>query len=111
MGALRSTLAGHGIVVQPALQEAAHRTGGALGLEGDGAVALVLEGVHFLLHNVGGVAHAAQEQLGVLEHGGADFAVAGFSGGQPHLPLHILPAVGIRRQHVAGATGCLGQHE
>ena len=92
------------------LDERAHRAGGSLGLEGDGAVALVVERVHFLLHHVGGVAHAALEQLGVLEDGRADLAIARQRADAAHVVLDGLPAIRVLRQHVQSALGCLGQH-
>ena len=96
--------------VHVALDERPHRAGGALGLQRDGAVALVLEGVHLLLHHIGGVAHAALEQLGVFEDGGADLLVARQRAGFAHGPRDFLPAVGVFGQHVLGALGGLGQH-
>ena len=58
-------------VVQAVFQHGPHSAGRALGPQGDGAAALVLEGVHLLFHHVGGIAHAPLEQLGVLKHWGA----------------------------------------
>ena len=103
-------LAGQRVGVEAVLHQGAHRAGGSLGLKGNGAVALVLEGVHFLLHDVGGVAHAAQEQLGVLEHGGAHLAEARLGRSLTHHGLHILPAVAVLGQHVPCAAGSLSQH-
>ena len=44
----------------------------SLGLQRYRAVALILEGVHLLIHYVGCVANAAQKQLGVLKNGRAN---------------------------------------
>ena len=103
-------LHGQRVGVEMRLDERAHRAGGSLGLEGDGAVALVVERVHFLLHHVGGVAHAALEQLGVLENGRADLAIACQCADAAHVVLDGLPAIRVLRQHVQSALGCLGQH-
>ena len=102
-------LAGQALV-QVALDEGAHRARGALGLEGDGAMALVLKGVHLLLHHVGGVANAALEQLGVLEDGRADLPVARLGADAAHVFIDDLPSVSVLGQHVQCALGCLGQH-
>ena len=96
--------------IQAVLDERAHRAGGAFGLEGDGAVAFVCEGVHFLLHNVRRIAHAAKEKLGVLEHGRADFAIARAFGNALFNGLDGLEAVRVLRKQVLGPFGGLCQH-
>jgi len=103
-------LAGQRVSVKAVLHQGANSAGGAFGLQGNGAVALVLEGVHFLLHDVGGVAHAAQEQFRVLEHGGADLTVAGLGGNLTFQGFYILEAVAVLGQHILCAAGSLSQH-
>ena len=70
----------HRLVIEPVLQKRAHGARRALGAQRDGTVALVEEGVHLLLHHVGGVAHAALKQLGMLKHRGADLTKAVVAG-------------------------------
>lgn len=96
--------------VQAVLHQRAHRARGSLRLEGHRAMALVLEGVHFLLHDVGGVAHAPQKQLGVFKHGRAYLAETRPRGDFAHDGLHRLPFPAVLRQHVLGAPGSLCQH-
>ncbi len=55
---------------------AADDAGGAFGTQGQAAAALVQEGVHFLLDDVGGVADAALEKIGLFKSRDADFLVA-----------------------------------
>ncbi len=102
--------AGQRVGIEIILQQAARRARRAFGFERNGAVALVLEGVHFLLHNVRGIAHAAQKQFRMLKHGRADFAETRFRRRLAHLALNVLPTVGISRQHILCAAGCLRQH-
>ena len=104
-------LARQRICVQVALQERACRTSRAFRLQGNGAIPLILEGVHFLLHNIRRVANAPQEKLCVLEYRGANLPVAGLCGSVPHLILNILPAIAVCRQHVPCASRCLSQHD
>ena len=57
--------------------------GGRLGPQRQGAATLVLEGEHLLLDDVGGLADAAGEEIGVLEDRGLDQAIAGRLQGPP----------------------------
>ena len=63
-------LGGRRIGVHIALQVSTHGSRGSLGLQGDASAALILEGIHLLLHYIRGLAHAALEQYGVLENRG-----------------------------------------
>ena len=69
-------LDGQGIVVQPMLEECPRRTGCSLGTQGDAVAALGQEGVHLLLHDIGGIADAALKKVGVLEHRRPHFLIA-----------------------------------
>ena len=102
--------AGQRLGEQVVLDEGARHARRAFGLEGDGAPALVLEGVHLLLHHVCAVAHAAREQLRVLEHRRADLAVAGQRTYRAHGRLDLLPAVRVAGQHVLRSLGRLRKH-
>ena len=64
-----------GTLVEPVLDVGADHRCRALGPQREGAAVAVLEGVHFLGDNVGFLAHAAREQLRLLEDGRADFVV------------------------------------
>ena len=102
-------LAGQGIGEQMILDQRAHSPCRALGLERDAAVSLVLEGVHFLLHDVGGIPHTPQEKLGMLKNGRADLPIARQRGPAPHDALDGLPDMRVLRQHIPGALGRLCQ--
>ena len=65
-----------GAVVQPVLDERPHEPGGELRAQGHRAAAAVVEGVHLLRHDVGGLTHAAGEDGGVLEDRRLHVAVA-----------------------------------
>ena len=82
---------------------AAHRRR-ALGAQGHGAPALVLEGEHLLAHDVRGLPHAAREQLGGLERGRLDAPVAGGLQHLPGLALDHLARVRVVGQHVERAA-------
>ena len=58
-------------------------------LEGHGTVALIGKGIHLLIDNIGGIAYPTLEQLGVLEGGGTDLAVAVQCGGGEQGTLDI----------------------
>ena len=75
----------------------------ALRAQGDGASALVLKGVHFLLHDVRGIADAAVEQLGVLEVRETDLAETILVRDLPEHALYILPFINLGRDDVLGA--------
>ena len=86
------------------MMEGACRARRPLRPQGDGTPPLVRESVHLLLHHVGGLSHRPLEQLGVLEHRGADFPETEIPGdGQGGL-FDVLPLVAVRRQHVLGAA-------
>ncbi len=76
----------------------------ALGAQGHGAPALVLEGEHLLAHDVRGLPHAAREQLGGLERGRLDAPVPGGLQHLPGLALHHLARVRVVGQHVERAA-------
>ena len=100
-------LTGQRLRVQVVLHEAAHGAGRAFRLQSHRAFALVLKGVHFLLHHIGRVADAAQEKLRMLKNRGARFPVARQRGGLAHPVLNILPAIAVGGQYVPRPLGCL----
>ena len=63
----------HKPAVDAAFQNGADDRSRPLGTKGYASLALVEEGIHFLLNDVGGAADAPLEKLGVLENGGLDF--------------------------------------
>src|SRR6056297_2320993 len=63
----------------------------------------VLERVHLLLDDVRDLADGASEQLGVLEQRQAHLAVAVGLQHVAHRVFQVLPAAGVRRQHVVHA--------
>ena len=79
----------------------------ALGPQGEAAPALVLEGEHLLADDVGGVADAALEQLGVLEAGRGDRLVAGAGEDRRRGALDPPARAGRVGQDVEGPAGCL----
>ena len=68
---------GCGQLVHAVLEVGAAHRRGALGAQRERLAAAVVEGVHLLLHDVGGLPHAAREQLGGLERRRLDPRVAG----------------------------------
>ncbi len=50
----------------------------ALRAQGNASVALVLEGVHLLLDNIGGIAYPALKELSMFKDRNTDFLVAKF---------------------------------
>ena len=90
-------------LVHAVLEVGAHDRRGPLRAQRQRAAAHVLEGEHLLLDDVGGLPHAAREQLGALEDRRLDHAVAGVVEqvvGEPLERLAPLPVVG---QHVERA--------
>ena len=89
-----------GLIMQSVLQKCTHRACGALGAQRDTAAAVVVEGIHLLLHDVGGVTDRAVEKLGMFKYGGAYFAEAVklciFHKGA----LDVLPACAVLGQNV-----------
>ena len=102
-------LLGHGLVEQAVLQKGAGHARRALGAQGDGALSVVLEGIHLLLDHVGGLAHGAVEQLGVLEHGSADLAEPEIARDLGQRIFQIPDPVALVRQDIGGASRRLGQ--
>jgi hypothetical protein len=69
------------------------------------AVAAILERVHLLADDVGLLTHRAHEELGVLEDGCANPAVAEAVEHLLERGLHPPPAVDLRRRHIVRAPG------
>ncbi len=85
---------------------AAHRSG-ALRPERQRAAAAVIEGVHLLLHDVGGLPHPAREQLRRLERGRLDPAVSGRAEDPLRLRLEVVTAGRVLGEHVERAARSL----
>ena len=102
-------LEGQGIAQEPIFDGGAADAGGAFRAQGDGAVALIGKGIHLLIDNIGGIAYPTLEQLGVLEGGGTDLAVAVQCGGGEQSTLDILPAGGFGGEKIIGAAGAGGE--
>ena len=83
---------------------------GGLRAQRDRAAALVLEGVHLLGDDVGRLADAAREDLGVLEQRRVDRLVAVAREELLGDARQVLPCPRGRGQHVGGAFGCAGVH-
>ena len=88
------------LVFERVLQHSSRCACGALGTQGHALAALGVEGVHFLLDDVGGLTHAARKQLGVLKHRCAHFAEAVGTAFLAHDIFNELPAVALLGQHV-----------
>ena len=87
------------------LNKGAHGAGGSLRPKSYGALALILKGVHFLLHDVGAVAHAAGKKLRVLKGRKANFFEAVKRSGLKGGFFNILPFSALLRKHILGAPG------
>ena len=102
-------LEGQGIAQKTVFNRGAADTGGTLRTQGDGAVALIGKGVHFLADHIGGIPYPALEQLGMLEGRGTDLAVAVQRGSREQGTLDILPAGGLGGEKIIGAAGAGGE--
>ena len=94
-------------VVQSLLDEGAHHRRGGLGAQGQAAALLVVEGVHLLADDVGGLSHPAHEELRVLEQRRPDLAVAVVREDPPGDRLDGAPEGGVLGQQVTGALDTL----
>ena len=90
-------------VVQPVLDEGPHQPGGQLRAQRQRAAAAVVEGVHLLRDDVGGLAHPAGEDGGLLEHRRLDVAVARPAQRRGQRVADGEEARGVRRQGVERA--------
>ena len=82
----------------------AHDAGGELRPQGQLPLTAVGEGVHLLLHDVGGLAHTAHEQGRFLEKGRLEAAVAVATAEVVDGVLQVSPVGGILGQNVLRAT-------
>ena len=104
-------LGGLGVVEKAVLDEHTACARSALRLKGNGAAALVVKGVHFLLNDVGGVAHAPEEKLGMLYNRSTHFVKAKLIAHLARYFLDILPLVALGRYNVLCALGRLNCHD
>ena len=100
-------MTGCGQDVHPVLDVRAHHARGELRPQRDLGAALVLEGVHLLVHDVGAFTDAAHEKTGFLEHGRVDLLQAVKRCHRVHLLGHVAPVGAVGRQDVLGAANCL----
>ena len=98
------------LCIQAGFDKRTHHASRALRLQGDGAVALVLEGIHLLAHHVAGLACGARKELGMLKYRRANLGVTGQPRHLAHQRLDGLQAGAFRRQHVLGTLGNPCQH-
>ena len=96
--------------IQLVLNQRAHRPCCSLRLERDGALTLILKGIHFFLDNVSGITHTPLKQLCILKHRRTNLPVAGQCRLLTHDALNPLPKVAFLWQHIAGAFGALYLH-
>ena len=87
-----------GTLVEPVLDVGADHRSGVLRPQREGAAVAVLEGVHLLGDDVGFLAHAAREQLRLLEDGRADFVVVIGAKDRARRGFHAVPHLGGWRQ-------------
>jgi hypothetical protein len=104
-------LDGLGRAVHTPLDIRPRHPGGQLGAQGDTAAGLVVEGVHFFLYDVGGVAHPAQKQIRMLKYGCAYFRIAENIRNGADLVLDAPPNTHFFAIYVLGAFRCLRQHD
>ena len=70
------------------------------GLQGNTSSALVLEGIHFLVDYIRGIAHASQKQFGVFKRRRADFVDAKSARDFSHGFFYVMPLVTLFGQNV-----------
>ena len=90
-------LNGQRAVYKPLFNGASYNSGGKLGAQGDRAPALIVKGIHLLLHNVGSIPHAAAEDLGVFKNRYSYLVKAVKAGGFKHFTLYKLPFIAVCR--------------
>ena len=98
----------HRLIIQAVLEEGAHNARRPLGAQRDRAVALVEKGVHLFLDDVGRIADAALEQLGVFKHRRPDLTEAVVAGDLERRTFQKLDLVALLRQHVLCALDGFG---
>ena len=103
-------LEGQGIAQEPIFDGGAADAGGAFRAQGDGAVALILESVHFLLNYIRRVADAAHEKLGVFNYRRAQFVNAVQAAQIAHFFFDILPLIAFAGQNILCSLRCLNLH-
>ena len=94
-------------VVQCMLQHCTDSARGSFGTKGDGTAAFIIKGIHLFFYHVGGIAHAAQEQLGMLKHGRTDLAKTMNCSFAAHHVFNDLPVAALRREKILCALGRL----
>jgi hypothetical protein len=97
-------------VHQVVLDHRAHDAGRGLGPEGQRAAVAVVEGVHLLRDDVGVGADAAREELGLLEDGRSQLAIAVAREELARRRLDAVPGRNLLRQHVLRAADRLDRH-
>ena len=96
-----------GLVVQPMLKKSTHCTRRPFRAQGDGTASFIVEGVHFFLHHIGGIADGALEQFRVFKNRRANFMVAEISGNFEHGLLHVLVLIALCGQRILCALVAL----
>ena len=89
-----------GLLVEAMLDVGPHHRSRAFRPQREGGAVAVLERVHLFADDVGFFAHAAREQLRLLENRRADLVVIRGAKDFPRLPLDEIPEVARRRQNV-----------
>ena len=80
-----------GALVEAVLDVGADHRGGVLGAQGERRAVTIVEGVHLLGDDVGFGAHAAGEELGFLQDGGADLVVVVAAKHRARNGFHAIP--------------------
>jgi hypothetical protein len=96
------------LIEKAVLKESTHSACSTLGTKCDRASALIVEGVHFLLYNVGCVTYTAAEKLGVLKHGCTDFFITEFGCYIEHSLLYVAVFIAVCRQEILRAFDSFG---
>ncbi|MNC25064.1 hypothetical protein D3C75_731400 [compost metagenome] len=95
------------LAIQLVFHIGAHHTGGSFRPQGDGPVALVQEGVHFLLHDIRGFPYPPGKQLRMLKNRRPDFLVMESAADIPRGFLDKLPYLYSSRQKILRPFGSL----
>jgi hypothetical protein len=93
--------------VHPMLDVRAHDACGELRPQRDVCAALVLKGVHLLVHDIGAFADATDKETGFLEDRRVNLLQAKERRHSMHLLGHMAPVGAVGRQDVLGAANCL----
>ena len=98
-----------GQILKAVLQISPANGGSTFGFQRDAVASAVVEGIHFLFHDIGALADAAREKTGVFKRRGFDALVAVKLTDISRFLFDITPVSLFFRQDILSAAGCVVQ--